>query len=201
MDIASTGFARVLVVGGGVALLVLSSFTSSAAQNDANSSRETARNFCIAGTIWTTLSNVPPAVAREYDAGENFARANQALFSREDLENTVLVNARAAASVSDADGQDSDRSIIIAPPPNGSPSPPPSLQWLFVPRYDAFLAERTNEECTNSPTELFFANIASQQVSGAEQPEPPEMLFTVESGSFVRELGYGSYTSASPEPE
>ena len=75
------------------------------------------------------------------------------------------------------------------------------LRRWFVPRYEAFLVQRTRSGCPENTSALFLANLARQEESGEEEPGEHEMRFIIESSRFVQELGLGTNSVSSADPE
>ena len=145
------------------------------------------KRFCVGGTVWESRHEVP-AVAREYDAGERFTRGNQALFHPESVQDLVLVNAQVvnnSNSVQEYQGDTHTEGIAIQRATTENSSRIRSfVPWFFVPRYDAFLVERTTETCAVSDSELFFGTVFRNPKSGSESPTGDVLQFIVESNAF-----------------
>lgn len=146
--------------------------------------------FCVAGKKWTAREGVSPAVAREYGVGESFARANQALFGREDLQHVLILEAH-PVNQQELDQQGLSWSIVIERASDAS-----RRSWfrrLLVPRYDAFLVERTGHDCHPvGDEELYFANPAQQSGGDADSVQ-----FAVESSDFV--AAFSELEASDPE--
>ena len=170
-----------------VAVLTGVSGTARAVVQQEDTTKPTPRQFCIDGVVWESRHDVP-AVAREYDVGERFIRGNQALFHADEVESVILVDAQLAHNSRLVQTDDTVRVAIQESRAEKENAILWLPSWFFVPQYDAFLVEQTNQGCERTESDLFLGRITERSQSALERAGGDGLQFIVETNASFEGL-------------
>ena len=174
-------FVAIAVFAGSIAWLLLASPASAQP-----------RTFCLTGSIWETVTGVPPVPARELTLIEHLSLGSQMLFRSPRLRDEMLVSVHDTGtchtchpSTSLNDGEmtrvldDVSELVFIEPSQSG--------RW-FGQEYAAFLARRTGDICEPDGSGILLAGPPTVEGVLGHRESGSDMRFIVESDEILREL-------------